>query len=448
MGVETLPEGLLNRIEEAVENVREATSVRVISHYDADGISSAGVLCNALIRSGIAFHATMTKSLESETISELSDIPHETLIFSDMGSGQLEGLERLDAKVIVIDHHSPPRDSEKVIHINPHLWGFDGMTDASASAMCMIFAVTMDDRYWDLLPIAFAGIVGDRQHLRGLRGINHYLFERGREKGMVSLGNRSLIPEGPLEEELMNTFEPYILGVSGSLDGVREMLRSAGIGPHTLGRDLEDAQRRKLSSLINLMLLEQGVEAHTLMELTGERYHFPSWDTDAADLASLLNACGRTNNEGAGLALTLGDESAMRRAQAFRAKYRDGVLEALRQAQEEGVKAMEHIQYFKNKDPGLSGVVCGLIMEYLADKNKPTIALSVKGEKIRVSSRATFDLLDRGVNLSEALRHCAEAVGGVGGGHAIASGATLPLGSEKKFLSALDQAIGEQRKAD
>jgi RecJ-like exonuclease len=36
-------------------------------------------------------------------------------------------------------------------------------------------------------------------------------------------------------------------------------------------------------------------------------------------------------------------------------------------------------------------------------------------------------------------------VGGVGGGHAVASGATIPKGKETEFLAKLDSIVGEQK---
>jgi RecJ-like exonuclease len=67
------------------------------------------------------------------------------------------------------------------------------------------------------------------------------------------------------------------------------------------------------------------------------------------------------------------------------------------------------------------------------------------GDSARVSSRATFDILARGVDLSVGLREASFAVGGVGGGHAIASGATIPKGKEGEFLQKLNELIGAQK---
>jgi RecJ-like exonuclease len=64
--------------------------------------------------------------------------------------------------------------------------------------------------------------------------------------------------------------------------------------------------------------------------------------------------------------------------------------------------------------------------------------------KVKVSARATRALTERGVNLSAAIGKAAAAVEGAGGGHDVAAGATIPAGTEERFLDAMDAAVGEQ----
>lgn len=443
MTAENLPEELLQRVSEAVEAVREFSQVRLISHYDADGISSAGVLSNAILREGIGLQVSMVKSLEKDLVGRLREEGHDCIVFSDMGSGLLEELEELDARVIVLDHHRPRGDSDRVVHVNPHLWGIDGMTGSSASAVCMLFAVSINEENWELLPVAFAGIAGDKQDVRGLSGINSWLLEGGQTRGLVEVRRRSLVPEGPLGR-IAERFDPYIKGVSGDADGAEALLREADLAPDEEGRSIDEGKRRKLTSLLTLRLLEQGVDTSTLDELTGQTYYFPGWKMESGEIASLLNASGRMNCEGVGLALTMGDAAAKEEAIRLRSKYDQEVLRAL-DGVGERVKIMDNIQFFHNQNPSLSGVACGITMQYIADKSKPTLALAEKGGKLRVSSRATHRILEMGVDLSEALRIGADRTGGVGGGHAIASGATIPVESEGDFLKAVDAIVGEQK---
>lgn len=439
-----LPDKLLSRISIAKAELEQASEVRLISHYDADGISSAGVMCNALMRAGKRFHATMTKNLTEKLIAEAAP-GCETMVFSDMGSSHLDALEGLSCTVIVLDHHSPQRDSEKVVHVNPHLANIDGMTSASASAVCMLLAVNMDERNWDLLPIAFAGIAGDRQAIRGLSGLNQWLFEEGRKRGVVEVRPGSMLPEGPLLAGLVGSTDPYVIGVSGSPEGARALLTEAGIPEDAETDKLDEAMRMRLSSLLALRLTAQGTPVSTLDEVVHERYYFPKWGMSADALSGLLNACGRSNNEGVGLALTLGDPSAMDQARALRQSYVDEVQASLQKVVEKGITRMENIQYFVNDKLGLSGILSGVTMQYFGDRDKPTLALAESGDEIKVSSRATFDLLEKGVDLAAALRECGQKVGGVGGGHRIASGATVPKGREQEFLQLVDKMIGEQK---
>ena len=54
------------------------------------------------------------------------------------------------------------------------------------------------------------------------------------------------------------------------------------------------------------------------------------------------------------------------------------------------------------------------------------------------------ELVEKGLNLSTAIKHAATALDGVGGGHNIAAGATIPKGKEEEFLEILEREIKTQ----
>lgn len=58
--------------------------------------------------------------------------------------------------------------------------------------------------------------------------------------------------------------------------------------------------------------------------------------------------------------------------------------------------------------------------------------------------RGTRELVDMGLDLSTAMRDAGSIVGGHGGGHPVASGATIPKGKETEFLKIVDGIVGEQ----
>ena len=79
------------------------------------------------------------------------------------------------------------------------------------------------------------------------------------------------------------------------------------------------------------------------------------------------------------------------------------------------------------------------------DRSLPLLGFAEtdKGE-IKVSARTTQSLVNRGVNLSAAMKHAASQVDGVGGGHSIAAGATIPKGAENEFIQFLEKEIEKQ----
>ena len=54
--------------------------------------------------------------------------------------------------------------------------------------------------------------------------------------------------------------------------------------------------------------------------------------------------------------------------------------------------------------------------------------------------------MNKGLDLALALREAAGEVGGSGGGHPVASGASIPLGKEDAFLELVDYIVGKQLK--
>jgi RecJ-like exonuclease len=72
------------------------------------------------------------------------------------------------------------------------------------------------------------------------------------------------------------------------------------------------------------------------------------------------------------------------------------------------------------------------------------IAFAEAEDGIKVSARADRSLGDRGLDLSVVMSTAAQLVGGFGGGHNVAAGATIPPGKEKEFLDAVEDIVASQ----
>ena len=439
-----LPYKLLSRLSNAAGLVRSHKFIQVFSHYDADGLSAAGIMANVLLRADKEFRITTFTTLDEESMQEIRECRSECIVLTDLGASYIPVLEALGKDVIVLDHHTIQNDSEKICYANPHLVDIDGSFGACGATMAFLFGITMDERNWDLVQIAFAGITGDKQHIKEITGLNTYLLEEGIKRGYIFTSDGSLIPPGTVSRSLFYSTEPYIRGITGNQAGVDALLKDARIPGDKNSATLTDEEKRRLSSMIAVRLTQQGVSADAMTELSRTRYYLDGWKMDAESLAELLDACGRTMSQGIGIAMCLGSKDDLLRAMELRDQYNNSIMEASVKLDKDGLKHMENLQYFDSSETGFTGILCGIIMRYIGDPSKPTIGLNTAEDKIKISGRATYKQLDAGVDLAVALRDATKTVGGEGGGHSIASGGSIGLGQSEEFLKNLDTIIGDQ----
>ena len=440
----TVPTKLLTTLSQAADIVRSHDFIQVFSHYDADGVSSAAIIANALLRAGKEFRVTLFTTLNDFNMGIISRTKTDCMIISDLGASYIDQLDELDSEIVVLDHHTVISEAKKVCYANPHLYGIDGMTSGCGATMSLLFAITLDEGNWDLVQLAFAGIAGDRQHINGLSGLNTYLLEQGVERGFIEEVPGSLIPAGDLMTELFLITDPYIRGVSGNAEGVSKILEDAGIKHGKSFMDLTEEEKRKLSSLIAVKLTEQGVQLSSMNEVARDRYFLKGMNMDAEVLSSILNGCGRSGVGGMGIAAGMGDKRAMELGAELTRESARLVVENMVALDEKGLNQRKYFQWFDSTDSGFTGMLCGIAMQSIGDSDKPTIGLNQSNDPVNISSRGMWGQLEKGIDLSVAMREACAAVGGSGGGHRIASGGSVPADKVEEFLDILDGIFERQ----
>ncbi len=447
-GLEDLvPQGLLERVHQAEALVDRVSRVRILCHYDPDGTTSAAILARALMRRGKRVHATMSHALDAATVDRIKAETNELLVVSDMGSAQLDFLETLPFPVIVLDHHKPLRDSGRVVHVNPHLFHIDGAREMCGATTTWVLALALDTANWDLAGIAAAGAIGDKQDVGGFLGVNAALFAEAVDRKVLTPERRLALRDRPLAQALALSISPYFRGLGGRPDSAEAFLRSVGLDPAATLRTLDAAARRRLTSVLATRLVEQGAAPEALEVLVEDRYWIEPDQMYAQDLERYVNSCDRLEQMGLGMAVCLGDREALGRAEALLDQYTTRVLEHLRALETDGMFAKKHVQFFYCEEPSLAGSVAGAGMQFYFDQTRPVFGLSVMERQTKVSARGTRALIAQGVDLAAACREAAEPLDGDGGGHNIASGATIPKGREEKFLGLVDDIVGRQRAA-
>ncbi|MFH0816592.1 MAG: DHH family phosphoesterase [Methanobacteriota archaeon] len=438
-----LPPEMAKRVKTAAELVRGgAPFVRVVSHYDADGISAAGVLCRALHRRGAQFHATLARKFDAPFFEALSAEGNALTIISDAGSAQIDLVERLPGNVIVLDHHAPKRESERVVQVNPHFFGVDGATELCAASLAYAFAYELDICNADLFPYALAGIIGDKQSLGGFKGVNAALVAHSIEGGSVVQEKGISLRGATISKGIADSINPYFLGLTGNPAAASKFLSESGLDDGA-PKDLEGESMRLLASLLTLRLLESNVHPESVAEFTAPRFACPKLGMDAAELSALVNASGRMDEPEVGLGACLGDLASLEKAKILRKAYRSRLKDGLVRLEREGAKELKAIQYFRTEGATFAGSEAGLGIQFILRKDKPVFAISPDGGETSISARGNRAMVARGLHLGKVCA-LAENLGGRGGGHNVASGANVPSGKEDEFLALADELVLKQ----
>jgi len=162
------------------------------------------------------------------------------------------------------------------------------------------------------------------------------------------------------------------------------------------------------------------------------------------DFVNILNACGKVDKPGLGISVCMRDASVADEALALAREHQVTLIGILKAA-ESKIKSKLNIRYLILDDAKGTGIIAGTMTRYLYS-DKPLITLNEVEDKIKISARGTRKLVEKGLDLASAMREASGDVGGMGGGHDIASGATIPKGTAMMFIDKVDSIIGMQLK--
>ncbi len=279
------------------KHIENDNIIRLISHNDADGLSSAGIIANAIKEEGGQFHITIVPRLKADVIRDVAKEKYELYVFSDMGSACIKQLNSLKADVIVADHHQPsahePKDN--LVHVNPHLFGVDGSREISGAGSSYLSVRDMDKKH--LAYMALIGAFGDMQCQNRFVGVNQLILKDGMEAGNLEIHEDLKIvskAQEPLFKSIAYTLNPPLPGLTGSLEKSQELLEKMGVSYGIKFIELEDEEKD--------VVKDELVKVNP--QIFGDVYSVPREHPVLRNLeeySAILDACGK--NKEYGLAL-------------------------------------------------------------------------------------------------------------------------------------------------
>lgn len=441
-------------IENAVKKFKELDDkpIRVISHLDSDGLSSASIIIQVLKREKKKFALSIVKQLNENIIKGLGLEPYYAIIFTDLGSGSIKLINQYlnKKKIFIFDHHVPDdlNNYENIIQINPHLSKIqDASSTISGSGVTYLFAKSIDIKNKDLSHLAVIGSIGDMQNFEGL---NKEILEDAIKENKIEI-RRGLKMFGsqtkPLYKLLQFSIDPFIPGVTGSEGGTINFLTDLGInirGGNKLKKlvNLTEDELKRLTTGIILKRLgseKSPADIFTDVYLLKEEED-ESFTKDAREFSTLLNCCGRLNKPSIGIGVCLGNKVLKEKANELMKDYKIELIKSLDWFYNNKDKLIKEKNFIIiNAENNIRDTLIGTVTSIISKSNiylDDTILISMAytpDNNIKVSMRICNGN-DKSIDLRNILKEITKDRWEVGG-HKNACGCLIPMEKEKEFIT-------------
>jgi RecJ-like exonuclease len=444
----------IQKVVEEFKKIPKSEVIRVVSHFDADGISSASLIVKLLNNDDRKYSLSIIPNIKKEIVEEFARESYKYFIFCDIGSGVLSQIEQMfdGKKVFILDHHKPEKldSKDNIFFVNPHKFGIDGGVEVSGSGVVYLFCKAVDKNMEEFAHIALIGAIGDMQERNGFEKLNDEILKTAiaKDKIKVIRGLRLFGAQTkPLYKVLEYCTDPFIPGVSGSESGSIQFLQQVGINPkkdkgwRKVGHLSKEEMQRLVAGVILKRTGEENPEdvLGNVYILKGEKEESPT--RDVKEFATLLNACGRMDKASLGIGACLGDVKLKKRAISLMTEYKREIINSLK-------------WFDKNKAGEFISRGEGYVIINAQDKIRPTIigtlaSILVKSNNIddkfvmsmaqMIDGTTKVSLRMRGNNKDIDLRQIVMDItkdipGCEAGGHANAAGALIPIEMEAEFI--------------
>ena len=442
---------MLKEIDTLVKEFLELSKdkpIRIISHHDTDGITSAAIMIKTLKRLDKKFSVRIVKGLEDKIIKEeLKRQPREIIMFLDLASSNLDHFRELEHPVFILDHHEIDKSkvNDKIKIFNHHLTSAPEDNKLTGAGVCYLFAKAISPENQDLASLAIIGLIGDR-HETNLSKINQEIVTDAQDL-KIKKGIAIYPATRPLRRALEWSTSPYIPGVTGSGPGAMEILRETEI-PYD--KTLMELSEEEMSKLITAIMIRRA-QHDKPEDILGNLFILKFFNTkeDVREISVLVNACSRLGYSDIAISYCLENEKAKIQALDIYTKYKQELVSGLRVAEKMDKIKGKGFVILNAKDQikdAIVGTICSMLSSSPKyDEGTILIGMAYSEDKIKISARIVGH---EGRNLKEVLEKTImafrkanpETLAEVGGHHS-AAGCLIEKDKEASFIETLKKEL-------
>lgn len=420
--------GIIEKAREIAGIIERQDEICIVTHCDADGITGAAIAKKALDEIGIKCEIKVVRYLSRKILQGVDKFTW----FIDLGNGNIAGI---NGNAVITDHHFSNEYHERAL--NPFYYGIDGETEISAAGLAYLVASNFSD--FDAT-LAIMGAIGDLQDLRfgRLTGINRQLLKNSKveiKKDIRIYGRKK-----PLYKMIAYATDPVIPGIFKRVRNAIGFLSRIDIDYKKSWNECSREEKKKILSELIKILVTKGFSYDYITRIFGEVYELDG--EDVREYATLLNSIGKYGYGMEAIKMCIEEKFD---GKNLLKKHRSKICNYIEYAKKK-LDEYKGIYYFHGGNyimDTVVGTVAGMILRE-EDFSTPLLAFAENEEGIKVSARAPYNLVEKGLNLSIAMKNAAEMLGGNGGGHKAAAGAIIPKGMEERFLQIFDAEIRNQ----
>ena len=430
--------------------------IKIISHIDTDGITSASILVRTLQKLDKNFSLSFVKQLSHKILSQLKQENYSIYIFLDLGSANIQEIKDnlKEKQIFILDHHLFQNIENDFIHINPHLFGINNELEISGSGIVYFLSKTINLENKNLSHLAIIGAIGDMQERKGFLGLNNEILQDSIDSNKieVSTGLRMFGSyTRPLYKLLQYSTDPYIPGITGNEESTLKFLENLKINKE---KKLFELDEEETKSLVTAIILQRLGSESSPEDVLGKIYLLKdepedSLIKDCREFSTLLNSCGRLNKPSLGVGACLNDLNIKQKALLLLNDYKKELINSLnwfyQNRNSSSIIEKENLVII-NAEDNIRDTIIGTITSIISKSNlykEGTILISLAHtleEDTKISVRSVGK---NNINLKEILSKITEKLNCKAGGHVNAAGSIIPQEKEQEFINLAQQILLE-----